>query len=206
MAQITTGIRAILSHPFIYDVVQNLLGARRARNILIKEHLKPQSGQSLLDIGCGTAQIFPYLPDGIKYVGIDLSEPYIKAAQKVYGNKGEFYCTDIAETSSQATRKYDLVHADGLLHHLDDEDAQKMLKIAYDSLAEGGYLITKDPCFDIKQSAIAHFIIKRDRGRNVRTPEQYGNLAKSIFNHVDVTVRHDMLYVPYTHAIIKSQK
>ncbi len=203
MAQITTGIRSILSLPKIYDVVQDLIGARRFRDALVQDHLRIQSNQRLLDIGCGTARILPHLPTGIGYVGVDLSPHYIEAARSEFGARGEFQCVDVGAAPADAFRNFDAALATGLLHHLDDDEVLSMLHTARGALADHGRLVTVDPCFTDGQSRLAAFIIGKDRGQNVRTPAAYLALARTVFPKASVTIRTDLLRIPYSHAILE---
>ncbi|MEO5625280.1 MAG: class I SAM-dependent methyltransferase [Dokdonella sp.] len=206
MAQITTGFRAIFSAPRIYDLAQDLVGAERSRAILVHDYLRPQPQQRILDIGCGTARILPHLPVTIDYTGVDLSQPYIDAAQRAYASRGHFYCVDIGLADPSTFGNFDLALAIGLLHHLDDDEARNMLAVAHNALKPGGRLVTIDGCFDERQSALARFTIGKDRGRNVRTTDGYANLARSIFDDVSTHVRFDMIRIPYTHAILECRR
>lgn len=206
MAQVTTGVRAIFSAPRIYDFAQDLVGAERSRSILVRYYLRPQLQQRVLDIGCGTARILPHLPATIDYTGVDLSQPYIDAAQRAYGSRGHFFCVDIGQTDPSTFSNFDLALATGLLHHLDDDEALNMLAVAHSALKPGGRLITIDGCFDNRQSALARFTIERDRGRNVRTADGYANLARAVFENVKVDVRSDMIRIPYTHTILECRR
>jgi SAM-dependent methyltransferase len=203
MTQITTGFRAIFSAPRIYDFAQDLVGAERSRGILVRDYLRPQPHQRILDIGCGTARILPHFPATVDYVGVDLSEAYIEAAKRAYGSRGSFLCMDIGRADPSTFRNFDLALANGLLHHLDDDEVRNMLAVAFEALAPGGRLITIDGCFDERQSRLARWTIENDRGRNVRTPDAYGDLARSVFGDVRVNVRFDMIRIPYTHTILE---
>ncbi len=204
MAQITTGLRSILSLPSAYSLTQNLFGAERLRAIVARDYVRAESGQRLFDIGCGTAQILPHLPAGVKYTGVDLSAPYIDAARALHGDRGEFHCVDVNSVDGGGMfRDFDIAMATGLLHHLDDDQALGMFKIAHAALGPNGRLVTLDGCFAPHQSSAARFIIARDRGRNVRTADQYVALACEVFREVRVAVRDDLLRIPYTHAILE---
>lgn len=206
MAQITSGLRAILSLPRMYDLVQDLVGAERLRRLLVRDHLRPNAGQRLLDIGCGTARILPHLPAEVHYVGVDLSPAYIDAARAQFAGRGEFHCVDVGQSTVRPFRDFDLALATGLLHHLDDHEVIAMLHTAREALAPGGRLTTIDPCFAPGQSRLAAFTIKRDRGQNVRTPDAYLQLARQVFPHAGVQVRNDLLRIPYNHAILECRR
>ena len=79
MAQVTYGVRAILSYPLIYSAFQSLTGAHQGRKSFISDFVKPMAGMSILDIGCGPAEILDYLP-AVDYWGFDISEEYINHA------------------------------------------------------------------------------------------------------------------------------
>jgi len=66
---------SILSEPAVYDALQNLLGAKKSRRIFVKDYLRPQIGDKILDIGCGTARILDELPK-VEYYGFDANPKY----------------------------------------------------------------------------------------------------------------------------------
>lgn len=204
MSQKTDGLHAVLSHPRIYDLLQNLLGAKRSRTRLIRDHIRPRPGDRILDIGCGTGELFSQLPEGLHYVGFDLSEDYIAAARQRH-QQARFECMDVADyrVSGDDERGADLVLAIGILHHLDDDRARALMRTAHAALKPGGRFISLDGTYIDGQSAIAHALIARDRGKSIRTPDAYLSLAQAEFGTVNGRVRGDMLYVPYTHYIME---
>lgn len=204
MSQITHGIRSILSHPSVYDFTQSVLGAGRSRKKLVRDYIRAKPGDILLDIGCGTAELIPYLPADIEYVGFDLSSQYIEAARRRYGTRARFKCMDIAQFNDTLIKDgADIVLAIGILHHLDDEPALALIRTAWSKLKPGGRLVTLDGTLTGTQSRMARHIILRDRGQNIRTPAGYRELAEQEFSSVRATVREDMLFVPYTHCILE---
>lgn len=203
MSQVTHGIRSILSHPYFYDLTQKILGAGRSRQKLVRDYIRPKDGDQLLDIGCGTAELLPYLPRGLHYVGFDLSQPYIDAARRRYGDRGRFECMDVAHFEDPSIQGADIVLAIGILHHLDDDLAEALISTAHDKLKPGGRLITIDGTLTHTQSKAARSLILRDRGQNIRPPAGYRTIAERRFDHVQMTVREDMLFVPYTHCILE---
>lgn len=204
MAQKTTGLHAILSAPWAYDLLQNALGAKRARDRIINEHAQPGPTVKVLDIGCGTGEIVPHLPRGVSYHGFDLSPLYIESATRRFGDRATFHCMDIADYHPEASEELaDVVLAIGILHHLDDDIAIKLMTSARSKLKPGGRLVTMDGTLVDGQSPMARKLILRDRGQNIREPEGYAGLARRSFDEVKVTVRHDLLYVPYTHCVME---
>jgi SAM-dependent methyltransferase len=196
MAQITHGLRAILGHPFVYSLFQDVMGAKKGRTLLATEFIRPERGMSVLDIGCGPAEILDYLPE-VNYWGFDISESYIQQATTKYGSRGKFTRKILDESDLQDLPRFDLVLALGLMHHLDDDATIALLNIAYKALKPGGRLITVDPCLEAGQNPLARYLILKDRGQNVRTREGYEKLIASVFPEHSIEVRHTA-WIPYT--------
>jgi SAM-dependent methyltransferase len=203
MAQITNGLRRILSSSFIYDTFQTLVGARRFRKRLVERYLRPVPGMRIIDVGCGTAAMLGHLPVGVSYFGFDLSSDYIDHAKKRFGDAGKFYCADVADASKLGLPKADLIIATGLLHHLDDEEATQLIRNITKLLAPGGRFVATDGCFESGQSPIAHWFLKRDRGQNVRDRIGYLSLTQAAGIEAKIDVYHHLLRIPYTHSIIE---
>lgn len=204
MAQVTHGIRAILSSPVIYTSFQSLMGASRSRQNFVSNYLKPHSGMKILDVGCGPADILGYLPD-VDYWGFDISEPYVAQAKNRFGKRGRFNCKQLQFDDLAMLPKFDVVLALGLLHHLDDSVAVGVLQLAHEALQPGGRLLTVDPCLDPSQNSVARFLVRNDRGQNVRNKEEYQALADKIFSSLRVEVRHQV-WIPYTHCFMECHK
>lgn len=204
MAQITHGVRAILSHPFIYSSLQSLMGAHKARQKFVANFVKPLPGMKVLDIGCGPGDILAYLPD-VDYWGFDISQDYIRQAHKKFGERGEFHCKQLQMTDLDVLPSFDIVLAIGLLHHLDDATATDVIQLALKALKTGGRLLTIDPCLDPSQNPIASFLVRNDRGQNVRDKAGYEKLARAVFGSPLVEVRHTA-WIPYTHCLMACQK
>src|SRR4051794_21083542 len=184
MSQVTRGARAIFSSPKVYDAFQNIMGAARLRQEFVRELIRPVPGMRILDIGCGTAEILSFLPDSVQYWGYDISAPYIEAAKRKFGSRGHFECGLLDAECVDKLPQFDLAIAAGVLHHLDDEQAKNLCRLAERALKPDGRLVTTDPCFAVGQNPIARFLISRDRGQNVRTSEQYRALPSSVFGQV----------------------
>ena len=204
MGQINNGIFSILSHPFIYDAFQNIMGVRKLRSELNREFVRASLGDSVIDFGCGTAGILDSLP-AVEYFGFDISNKYIQYAKSRFGDRAHFECKNITEKDSASLPKFDIALALGVLHHLDDEEANGLLRTAFALLKKGGRLITVDPCYTFSQNILASFLIKQDRGQNVRDQAGYGAIAKSVFQNNSITVKH-LSWLPYKHCVMECIK
>jgi len=202
MNQINTGIRSILSHPLVYDTLQNIMGVRKIRQEFVNEFIRPVEGQRILDIGCGTAELLEFLPDNITYIGYDPSQDYINHAIKRQKGNREFHCGFYGYDEAKSHMPFDVVIASGVLHHMDDFQVAEMMRLVKDNLTEGGKLLTIDPVICSSQNPIARALISLDRGQNVRSQMQYTVLANTGFTQVKGQVRH-RAWIPWTHWIME---
>lgn len=201
MAQITTGLRAVLGNPLVYSAFQRLVGANRTWSRIARDHVKPRPGERLLDIGCGPGDVLDHLPS-VDYTGIDLSADYIAQAQRRHGGKGQFYASDVANLRGLNLPPFDTALAIGLLHHLDDAPARQLFADVAPLLKPDGRMIIVEPCYDPSQSALARKMISRDRGQNARTIEGYLGLVNGSFAAASPVLVHDMLRIPWTLVVI----
>ena len=195
-------MRALLSHPRLYSLFRRFVGRDTARSVYVREHLRLQPGQRVLDLGCGPGDIVAFLP-AVRYTGYDISPEYVARARQRFGDRGEFHCRAVDETLPIAPGSADVVIAHGLLHHLDDAQAGALFRVAKRALAPGGRMVTFDGCFTEGQSVGARLMLRMDRGRHVRTREAYERLARAEFDEVKSFVRHDLLRIPYTHLVME---
>jgi len=206
VSQITKGIRSALSAPAIYRLFGQLIGGSSGRNILVTEYIRSKCGDRILDIGCGPGDIVPHLPGPIEYLGLDTSQEYIEYAKSHFGDRATFICQHVSDKTFKQDSYFDVALAIGILHHLDDFDALNLFHLAKTALKPGGRLITFDGVYTENQSFCARYIISSDRGQNVRTKDGYLALATQVFSQIKVSIRHDLLRIPYTHIILECTK
>lgn len=204
--QISSGIYSLLSSPLVFNAYQYLIGANAFLKRYVNEFVCPFAGAKILDIGCGTATILNYLPETVTYIGYDSNPQYIEYAIKKFKTKGTFYCQSVDNFNISESSCFDIVLANAILHHINDDEAKILFTTALNLLKPKGHLVTYDGTYIEQQSKIAKFILSRDRGQYVRTPEEYTQLAKEIFPEVKVFIIHDMYKIPYTGIIMKCYK
>jgi SAM-dependent methyltransferase len=196
-----TGLSAILSKPWVYDLFTSLVGRERSRIKLVQNYVRPYPGCRILEIGCGTGRILSYLPNSIaEYTGFDMNPLYIEAAKKRWKGRAScrFFCQKIDEATTLQPEYYDIILAVGIVHHLNDNEAAYLFKIAYQTLKLNGALVTYDNVYIENQNWFAKWLISRDRGRAVRTIEGYKRLAVQYFTDIEGDILHDALRIPYT--------
>ena len=192
-------VRALLQLPWVYIFFSCAVGQGYARQVYVRDYIRPSPGDRILDIGCGTADILEYLP-AAEYVGFDRDAAYIQQAQKRFGNRGTFFQATVKEWSRKGKeQEFDIVMAIGVIHHLPEEEVLELLQVARNSLRRPkGRFIAVDPGYTAGQSPLERFLLSCDRGEYVRDIESYKQLLRSKFEKVKVDIRPHLLRIPYT--------
>jgi len=201
-----SGLQRWLKLPFLYNLLQDAVGANALRRKVIQTHVRAKAGYKVVDIGCGPSRILRWLPD-VQYLGLDINPDYISSARRTHGNKGTFVVGDTKSLRDDLRFKdADIVMALGLLHHLDDEDAAHCIRFAYDALKEGGRFVCLDGCWIPNQDTFSRYVMSHDRGQNVRTEQQYRELAAKVFTNLDAWVDKKPMRIPYVTVVLECEK
>lgn len=203
--------RALLAHPFLYEVVQRALGAPAVRRRLARDFFRVPAGSRVLDLGCGPGTAVDMFPPDVHYTGIDISAAYIEAAKAAHSSTGrhEFILADVTTDSFSPAMfpyRFDLITCVGVLHHLPDQGVRTLLGHVRELLAPEGRFFSMDPVRLTPQRRIARFLVDRDRGEHVRDPAAYQALVTAFLPSAQFEVRHDQLTVPYDHFIVEARK
>lgn len=194
-------LKVVLARPWAYRLFARMIGARRLRGTYAHQFIRPWPGARVLDLGCGPADVLDALPD-VEYVGVDISPDYIRAAKGRYGSRGEFVCASAVDYVVTRAGSFDIVLANGVLHHLDDREADGLLRVAKEALKPQGRFVSLDGCYTPMQSRFARWMLNNDRGRFVRREGDYTRLAAAHFPTVEAHITHRLLNIPYTHIIM----
>jgi SAM-dependent methyltransferase len=204
--QSDSGLLRWLKVPLLYDLFQGAVGGNAFRRKIIEQHVRARVGDKVIDIGCGSAQALRCLPE-VEYLGLDTNSQYIASARRTHGSKGTFIIGDTHSLRGDSRfQNADIVIAIGVLHHMDDQDAAHCIRFAYDALKEGGRFIFHDPCWIPNQGALSRYFMARDRGRNIRTEQQYRQLAAKLFRNVDASVDTRPMRIPYVTVVFECEK
>lgn len=111
---------------------------------------------SLLDFGCGSAQLMDHLcrtnRSWIRYSGMDVSESCIKTASEKYPDC-KFYCTNILTSKSSAPPS-DYIVLNGVLTEKLSLSQDEMLKFAEELLVRVFELCTKGMSFNVMSKIV----------------------------------------------------
>ena len=136
------------------------------RKNIIMQNIKDKN-LKILDIGCGPAEILDYVPS-CEYYGYDIDQRSINYAKKKYQNNNHhFFCKQFNEKELIKLPKFDFIILFGILHHLDNKQAKKIINLCKRKMKKDTRLL-EDPILIENQNIIAKFLIKSDRGTNVR--------------------------------------
>lgn len=189
-----------LQHPRVYNASQWALGAHLARRASIQA-LELRSGERLLDIGCGPAYYFDDLPL-CDYFGFDTDSRYISWANEKFRGRGSFRDVPYTDEHRRELGPFDGIMLMGLLHHLADDEADALLGLTARSLSPRGRVVTLDTVLFSGQSFVSRVLAQNDRGRHVRGPEGYLDLANRHFERVEHRVVGHTLRMPSAHFLM----
>ncbi|SDH10615.1 class I SAM-dependent methyltransferase [Nitrosomonas sp. Nm132] len=132
-----------------YDPMMQFLFHEEALKTALITQGYIQSGQTVLDVGCGTGTLTLLIrqtqPEAAVY-GLDVDPQVLDIARKKVEQAGEIIILrqGSATCLPYPDESFDRVFASLLLHHLTKQDKQRMLKEAFRVLKPGGELHVAD--------------------------------------------------------------
>lgn len=141
--------------PFYYKKAEEKEGWEKGYQSQVTQFVfkNYKTGDSLLEIGCGTGKASEFLPKDLKYVGIDISSFAINEAKLRYGNEKnrEFVCSEETEKIKFDDKSFDFVMAIFVLEHI--KKPKQMLNEMVRVLKRGGHLILMAPNLEMPFSS-----------------------------------------------------
>ena len=191
-----------MDNPLVYRLFQKSIITPRLETLINQELIRPDLAKRVIDFGCGVghhSQLFSHAD----YLGIEPLESCVARANSLYKAPSiSFRVGDEHSLKNYPDHNFDLVFAIGVLHHISDESAKLFISEAARLLSPGGRIVTLDPIFHPGQRALARLVIKQDRGKHVRTEEQYSALFSGSFEELRKNIYTNLIRIPYDHIAI----
>ena len=132
--------------PRLWLLMQKTIGGNADKKSLAVEHYDGQ--KRVLEIGCSVgniSEVFTQFP-GISFTGIDIDGNALTLARQRFASIDNFRFTEISlEKLSQMGEKFDYVLFAGILHHVNDATASRLLQFAHACLDSEATLVVYEP-------------------------------------------------------------
>ena len=194
-------MKRILAYPRIYNLYQKLIGSNAYLERFSKKFINAKECEKILDMGCGTANILPFLGTGIKYWGIDFSQKYIDYASKKYLNQ-TFICGNICEKNN-LNDNFDIIISKGVMAGLNDEQLLKMFDVIVALSNKKTKIILSDMNYRNDASFFEKFIQSNERNKELRSKDDYIKLISQKFNIDKMTELHNVYRIPYSRIVFE---
>jgi len=186
---------SLLSNVYIYNFFQKIMSATRVREEFVKKHIKKEF--NVIDVGSGPSSILRRLPK-INYYGFDIDPFYINYAKIKYPKKNfNFFCEKLTKKKIFKLPKFDCALLLGIVHHLNDVEFKKILNLIKIRLKKRGKILILDSVLTKKQNFISRFLIKKDRGDNIRKLKDFKFILNKYFKKINYKIDHQK-FIPYT--------
>lgn len=134
----------------------------------------------VLDVGCGPGTNTHHFA-GMEYLGIDFNAAYIESARERHGR--EFVVADVTRYEVPRDRRFDLILANSLFHHIDAANTRRILAHLATLLSDDGYVHVFDLVLPTRPS-VSRLLARADRGDFPRPLEEWRDLFTDAFEPV----------------------
>ncbi|MFP6671432.1 MAG: class I SAM-dependent methyltransferase, partial [Pirellulaceae bacterium] len=174
---IKRSVARIADNPALFTLLRRILENNfRGEKKVLRRELPVPSGQSILDVGCGTGEFAP-LFEAARYTGIDLHERYIAYASKRHPGY-TFQVMDACQLEFP-DQSFENVLVLGILHHLPEEIARQVLGEVRRILKPAGtVVIIEDVPTRSWFNLIGRLIHWLDLGSHIREQAHYQQLIE----------------------------
>lgn len=195
MSQKNNFFYKLISNKYIYIFLQKIMSATTVRKNFVKRHIK--KNYNVIDVGSGLSTILEGLPK-INYYGYDINSSHIKHAKKKYSKKNyHFYCKIFSKNEISKLPRFDCALLLGIVHHLNDKEFLEIIRLIASSLKKNGKILILDNVITSKQNFISRFLIKSDKGDNIRNLNQFKLILSKYFSKIQYKINHQ-IFIPYT--------
>lgn len=202
----------LLRNGSVYRVVQNAVSTRQKSEVFAKaffENHRPKKPLRVLDIGCGPGTFLENYGAAVRqetYWGIDPNRSQIKMARARFSG-AKFSVGTVSDF--QPRPEFDLVTC-GALHHVPDDEVRRIIAFAAESLVSGGRFVSIEAVLYDGQKALERFFTSLDRGKAIRSPDEYMDLARESTKGTDIdfyfSIWTNLLRIPFAHGVLVGKK
>ena len=133
----------------------------------------------VLDIGCGPGTNAAHFRN-VNYLGLDINAGYVDYAKRRFGDR--FLVAD-ARTYRPPQGEFDLILLNSFLHHIDDQNAESILKALSPALGDDGFVHILDLVLP-EDTGVARWMAINDRGNHPRPIEEWRRMFTAVFDEV----------------------
>ena len=133
----------------------------------------------MLDICSGDSYVLNYISKYLNdYVGVDLNNKYLKNLSKNWPNFTFLNLDIMSKNTLEELKNFNpnFIFMNGAIHHLNDQTMNSIISLI--SNFKDCYFLSVDPVNN-ENKLINKIMIKNDRGKFIRNPEQYKNIMSS---------------------------
>jgi SAM-dependent methyltransferase len=168
----------LMEHTIAYRVWQAPFAERKLAPLFA--HNDVPCARRVLDVGCGPGTNTHHFA-GADYLGVDMNPAYIESARRRHGR--EFIVADVTKYEVPPDRRFDLILANSLFHHIDDASTRRILAHLATLLSHDGHIHIFDLVLPEKPS-VSRFLARADRGDHPRPLDEWRDLFTSAFEPV----------------------
>lgn len=145
-----------------YDLAYRLWQAPFAERKIapLFAHNDVARARRVLDVGCGPGTNTHHFAHA-DYLGLDFNPAYIRSARRRYGR--DFIVADVTKYQVPAEERFDLIIANSLFHHIDDDGTRRILAQLPSLLTPDGFVHIFDLVLPDRPS-VSRFLARADRG------------------------------------------
>lgn len=172
------GYARVMEHTLAYRVWQAPFAERKLAPLFA--HNDIPRVRRVLDVGCGPGTNTSHFAHA-DYLGIDFNPAYIKSARQRHGR--EFIVADVTTYEVAPERRFDLILANSLFHHIETANTERILAHLATLLSEDGHIHVLDLVLPPRPT-ISRFLARADRGDFPRPLEEWRDLFTRAFEPV----------------------
>lgn len=160
---------------------------KKPKMLAVQDLLPSVRPLRVLDVGCGPGTNAP-LFRGAEYVGVDVIPAYVRSAARRY--PGMTFLQGDARRLDLGPRRFDVAVLNSLLHHLDDLEAEELLRAVTRHLGPTGVLIVQEPLIPGPRELVPRLLMRLDRGTHFRDLDDW----RCLFGQAALRVERERAY------------